>query len=362
MKILHVANFNYKKCGLNFWAVAYKLSNGFVRNGHNVLNFSDRDVARAGNPLGMRKLGVRWANARLLDACCNFRPDLVLFGHADTIRPDTLDAIRAMLPEVRLAQWNVDPLFEPDNVARLLGKAAHVDLTFVTTAGPALLAATAPGAAPAAFMPNPVDPGIESGRAFAVAEPPHDLFYAVGSPRVPRQWDGTNFDVEALVRRLRAALPELRCDFHGLEGRPVVDGAPYFEALARSPMALNLSRRNDNYLYASDRMAHILGNGALAVTDRATGFAEIFGEDEMAFYGDTAEMFDRLRFFARADGARRRAAEAGWRKAHGLFDGARVARYLLERIAGAPLSLAYGWPTELWRGDAAAASATGSQK
>ena len=47
MKILHVSNFGDKHNGRLFWNQCFKISNGFIRNGHSVLNFSDRDKSRA---------------------------------------------------------------------------------------------------------------------------------------------------------------------------------------------------------------------------------------------------------------------------------------------------------------------------
>ena len=47
MKILHVSNFGDRHNGRLYWNQCFKISNGFVRNGHNVYNFSDRDKSRS---------------------------------------------------------------------------------------------------------------------------------------------------------------------------------------------------------------------------------------------------------------------------------------------------------------------------
>ena len=47
MKILHVSNFGDKHNGRLYWNQCFKISNGFIRNGHNVYNFSERDKSRS---------------------------------------------------------------------------------------------------------------------------------------------------------------------------------------------------------------------------------------------------------------------------------------------------------------------------
>ena len=47
MRILHVSNFGDKHNARLYWNQCFKISNGFIRNGHNVYNFSDRDRSRS---------------------------------------------------------------------------------------------------------------------------------------------------------------------------------------------------------------------------------------------------------------------------------------------------------------------------
>jgi hypothetical protein len=113
--------------------------------------------------------------------------------------------------------------------------------------------------------------------------------------------------------------------------------------MADARMALSISRPDDVYLYASDRMSQLLGNGLLTFVSRATGFPDLCGDGEIAFYEDLDEFVDKLDFFARHDDERRRTAEAGWRAAHSLFASHRVAKYILERSFDEPLSESYPW-------------------
>ena len=330
--ILHVANFSDRLKGAGFTALQYKLTNGLIRAGHNVVTFSDRDAARAATPLLSRKVGRRGANRRLLTLVRNLRPDMVLFGHADTINADTVAAIRELLPNVRLAQWNVDALFNPDNVDRIRSKSALVDITFVTTGGPSLRALAADGAR-VAYLPNATDPSIESGRAFAVPSHDCDVFYAVGSAHFTRNHCGTEIAPAALIADLLQRFPALRFVTPGINA-PQLEGTACMPVLAGSRIGLNISRRNDVYWYSSDRMAHLAGNGVLVAMERASGFDQLFSDDEMAFYDTPEGLVDILDRFGRDDVACRAMAQRGWAAYHAMFDCTRVAQYMVAVVDG----------------------------
>lgn len=103
-------------------------------------------------------------------------------------------------------------------------------------------------------------------------------------------------------------------------------------------MGLSMSRPDNVYLYASDRMSQLLGNGLLTFVARSTGFQDLFSDDQIAFFDGLDELVDKLRFFAANDQRRRKVAEAGWTAAHSMFASERIAKYILERSFDEPLS------------------------
>ncbi len=334
LRVLHVATLQQIPKGAGYFSVSFKLSNGLTRCGCNVMNFSPRDEAANSTIFRNRKFGVGGANRKLLKVAQAFRPDLVLFGHADVIRPPTVSALREILPGAILAQWNVDPLFEADNVRRINTKIDLVDWTFVSTAGPQLRELGG-GRYNVAFLPNPVDPGIERSRNFekARADLPYDLMFAAGNPNLPRSFAGISCTTGEVVTRLRARVPGLRWLTPGIE-MPHVTGTAYEDALASTAMGLNVSRRNDVALYSSDRLAQMVGSGQLVFLDRATGYADIFAEDEFAFFGSEDELVEKIAHFVADDAARRRTAEAGWAAYRRVFDCTRIASYMLDVMSG----------------------------
>lgn len=351
MKVLIAGDVYGADLGANFHMIQQKFVHGFARNGHAVQVFNDRQTARYATPLHNRKLGTRRANSRFLETCRNFRPDLVFLGHCEIIRNDTLEAARREVPGMRIAYRNVDPIYDfaHDNQARIQARTDTVDTIFVTTAGERLRP-FAGGRAHVHFMPNPVDPAVETLRQFdkPAGELPVDVIYGfMGLQKSAETATGEDGRLR-IARQLKQRLPETRFEVRGLDAPPV-RGKAYFDAIARARIGLNYSRVNDHYLYSSDRMAHYMGCGLLTLVDRATGFGDLFGEDEIAFYDDLDDLVAQIAHYRDDDGARQRVAEAGWRKAHKLFDVARVARYVEATVFGSAQDESYEWPTEAAR-------------
>ncbi|MBM3487649.1 MAG: glycosyltransferase family 1 protein [Alphaproteobacteria bacterium] len=344
IRIVHVGSFPLRAKGAFIHGVATKLTNGLIRNGHAVVNFSDRDVARASTLLGNRKFGAAQANKALIELCRAVAPELVMLGHADVIVPATLAAIRDAVPGVRLLQWNVDPLFDEGNRARVRARIPDVDASFVSTAGADLAALAMPGRI-LGWLPNPVDASIERGRAFDDEAPAFDLVFPVGRGEEARHHCGHAVVPDALIARIAREVPGLRLATPGMRGEPHIQGDAYQRLLETSRLGLALSKRNDRHLYASDRLAHLMGNGVLALLDRASGYDTLFGDDEIAFYESEPALVARIAAL-RADGREARAiAERGARRYHDLFDERRVARYLVEAVFGTLRPEAWPWPT-----------------
>jgi hypothetical protein len=353
MRILVVGNAGEREPGRRYYSVERKLANGFVRNGHNVLFFSDRDVARAGTIFRSSRAGRSVANAKFLEAVANYAPQAIVFAHACLIATDTLAQAKAMRSRPRLAQVCVDPLFRKVNVEFLTDRARVTDATFVTTGGAALKRFSSASNV-SAFIPNPVDPSVEDTRNFERDDLAFDVFFAAnaGGDRAD--------DARRATPRLMAATPGLACSFHGFDGAPGLFGAAYFGRLAQARMGLNLNSDRaetatarappeELYLYSSDRIAQLLGCGLLTLSFRVNAMMELFDEGrEMIFADDPEGMREAALRFKRDEAQRRRIAEAGWRKAYEAFSEWLVAAFIEEVLFRRPLSRAYAWPTTLW--------------
>jgi hypothetical protein len=344
-RVLHVGNFptSARDCFLHNTTV--KLNNGLTRNGHSVIAFSDRAVARASGWFGHRRWGRRGVNAALLALCREARPGLLLLTHADMIDNATISAIREQLPLLRVIQINVDPLFEPNNVARIEARMPVVDASLITTAGPQLAALAQPGRV-VGFLPNAVDWSIETGEAHLHDRLAHDFFYACGNPARPlRVVCGRAWNMDDFIGKLLDAVPGARPLLAGLGGEPHLRAAGYQAALETVAIGLNISRRADSHLYSSDRLAQMAGNGLAVLMERACGYDTLFGDDEMGFFSSFEELAEMLARLI-AEPARRRAmAEAGRARYHALFNERIVAGYVHDVAFGRHDPAGYEWPT-----------------
>ena len=137
LRILHITNFNERLDGRLFFNTGRRINNGFIRQGHSVLGFSDRDIQRYYKSYKDFK-GAKTLNDKLKKTCYNYKPDLIVLGHADLISADQLLELRKDYPNTKFAQWFLDPLNKngPDferNKERILDKINVVDTTFLTT-------------------------------------------------------------------------------------------------------------------------------------------------------------------------------------------------------------------------------------
>ncbi len=334
MKILHAANFSLAKYAMVYYATDRKLSNGLIRNGHFVYDFSYRDVARTESPLHSKRFGTGRMNRRLIETAANLQPDLLLLGHTEIITPATLARIKRDHRGIRIALWYVDPLYNTGNLQHILNRLENLDAVFCTTDGD-LLEQFRSTRNTVAYMPNPVDSSIETLRNDIKEDFDIDLLFCGR--------DKGEAERAQTLRRLQQGLRELRVTVCGALNQPLVFGAEYLALLDRSRMGLNLSRRNDVYRYSSDRIAQLTGNGLLTFTPETPGMRDLYRENEVVYFSGIDELIDKARHYHRHDDERRRTAAAGRARAHQCFNSTRVAKYLVEASFGMAYTEPYEW-------------------
>ena len=356
LRIVHAANFGFKPVKAFLHNTAIKLSNGMVRGGHHVVNFSVRDVARWSGLFGSRVHGSREARKILRKYCLGARPDVLVLGHADLIDSETIAGIREALPDLKVLQWNVDWLAgigeavdgdnsAQSNWAKITGKDSCVDATFATTGGAPLKTLAGRMTGTTAYLPNATDPSIETARSFEHDDLPVSVFFASSSDDRRRFHAGAWRDMGEMIADLRVAAPMARVAAYGFDGLPPVYGPGLQDALASARIGLNISRRNDMFLYSSDRLAQMVGNGLVGCVDRATAFDTVFGDNEMVFYATEEELFAQVDRLTRDDAARRAIGGRGWRRYQDLFGCEVVARYMLDVVFDEHDPADYSWPT-----------------
>jgi GNAT superfamily N-acetyltransferase len=353
VKLLNVGDFNWMTgaqshtANLSLFDIRRKFSHAAIRAGDLVVEFSDRAVARTAAPLGLRGFGARTADRRFLQVVDELKPDLILLHFADQLTNAALSEARRLAPGVRLVDVNIDPIWTPKNRRRLAARKGVVDALFVTTAEPAL-AEHVTGAAFAAFLPNPVDPAVETVRAFDSEAPAVDLLFPA-SDEAPRQVGSRSLEPALAMALLKAEVPGLRLLAPGVGDEPEARGWGYFAALAQARMGWALSRRADLPLYASDRMAHMFGCGLTVCLDRRAGFDRFYNPAQAVFYDELGDLAAAVRRLIADDARARDLARRGWERTWALFHADRVYAYLLAQMFHEGGARDYEWPCERWR-------------
>ncbi|MFV0478670.1 MAG: glycosyltransferase [Parahaliea sp.] len=335
MRILHVAHQQLRKYGHTRVSWAQKLYHGLIKNDYMVQRFSDRDVAAFEAPLGIRDLGVRKANKRLLQTVEAFAPDLVLVGHCDIIGNDTLEQMRRINPGVVISGLNNDPLFVPDNYAKIAARCPVVDFMFVST-GERELTPFSGQRARLKHMPNPADPAIESADNAAREDFDYDLVFCSKSEAYTSRGQTVQYLRDHLGSDIRFHTP-------GSFGVPGAWGRDYDEALAASKMGLNLNRQEGGHWYSSARMAQLGGNGLLVFTHAAADFQSLFPAESLVYF-DNPEALNTAILEFQADDARRRHWAANTRDFFlREMNCTLYARYIVETSMQLPYSHPYAW-------------------
>ncbi len=315
------------KAGFMFYSFGQRLLHGFIRNGHTVISFNDRDYRKA--MLGSKRLGASVANSRLLHIARELQPNLLCLYHCDLIATETVRRIKSTVSGCRVATIYYDTIFTERGKGRLRRFQTAADFAFVTTGGRTL--ASFADQCPVAFIPNPVDLSIDSVTSFTSTHHAADVFYASGWPEGER-W--------RLIEELRRKRPNLRYALHG-RGGPRLLGWRYYELMAEAKIGLNLSAELKD-LYSSDRMSQYLGGGLLLATPNSSGYDRYFGADEMLFFGDADELAAKIDWAIGDDQRWRVMAARGRNKASEIMCGQVVASFIesmtLQR------SMPRGWP------------------
>ena len=335
LKIIHVSNFGNRLFNrLYFISIAKKISNGLIRNGHDVVNISDRDSIRFNRYISS-KSGIDYFNNLLVETVKNYAPDLILLGHSDNIRIETLETIKKIKNDLIIAQWFEDNLHSsgPDpllNQKRLLKYDPFIDHTFITTAPSALSFAKNKNFH---YLPIPVDKNIEKLNLYKINNPIYDLFFTMshGVNRGKLKENKTDVRYPFLDELLKKS-PNIIFDIYGYKGREPVWSEDFYYTISQSKMGLNLSRTNSVKYYTSNRISSLIGNGLMTFIDSNTKLNHFFKNDEVIFYKNINELSEKLSYFKKNNELRKKIAKKGQKKYFDYFDSKIVAQYIIDKI------------------------------
>ena len=341
MRILHVAYQQLKRYGHTRVSWAQKLTSGLIKNDHLVQGFSDHDVAAFEAPLGIRDLGVKNANRRLLEVVEAFEPDLLIAGHCDMITNETLAAARTIKPDLMIAHCNNDPLFVPSNVERLHHRAKVADAIFIST-GRRELTQFEGSRARVYHMPNPVDPAVEcfNNAQKSDDELPIDLIFCSNSQNFTKR-------LEMIARMKERLDPIMNFKTFGSFNEPPVWGRDYDRALSNSKMGLNFNRQEGYYWYSSARMAQLAGNGILQFTQEDSRFDELLPPESVVYFKEEQDLLEKIIEFQQDDAKRQFWAANARNFFHQEMNVTLYAQYIAEATTLTPFSHDYCWARDI---------------
>ena len=314
-----------------------KFTNGFIRNGHDVLEISGRDFLKNNRSFGLNSTKNIFQKY-LIESFKNYNPDILFFGHTKNIDPETIDTFRSINKNLIISQWNEDPVmpsldYSKDNIENIRKYSSLVDHTFITT-DTGVLKKTAKDIKNTHFFFVPVDKNIECFDVFKL-KPQKDLFYAMshGVNRAVLK-EGTEDDRINFLNKLVKKIPRIKYDFYGFANKQPIWGDNFFKSLINSKMALNLSRGRPTKYYSSNRIASVIGNGLLTFLDKKIQMNDFFNSKEVIFYDNITDLADKLIFYSKKDMLRKKIAQNGKKKYFQLFNEKRITNYFLKISIG----------------------------
>ena len=334
IKIIHITNFNYRYYGRLHFNTGTRINNGLIRLGHNVLSLSDRDLITFSKSLRDYS-GSKFLNNLVLKTVENFKPDMIILGHADKVKAEVLADAKNKLKNLKIAQWFLDPLGKkgPDyekNKLRILDKVNSIDATFITT-DPNSLDFNIDNSF---YIPNPCDISLDNLKNFN-QDTTLDMFYAI-SHGVHRGIlrKGKLDEREIFIKQLIKNCKDVKFDIYGMFNKQPVWGNDFISSLSNSKMGLNLSRGKPIKYYSSDRIAQLMGNGLLTFIDKKTDYDNFFNNDEMVFYNNINDLSEKILKFKKDTKLAKKIAKKGYIKYHKYFNSKEIASYIIDRTFG----------------------------
>ena len=314
-----------------------KFTNGFIRNGHDVLEISDRDFIRQNRSFSFKNSSFKFQEY-LIETFKNYNPDFLFFGHTKNIKSETIDQFRTINKSLIISQWNEDPVmpsldYSKTNISNISYYANLVDHNFITT-DPKIFKKQNNKIENLHFFFVPVDRNIECFDVYKL-NPMKDFFYAMshGVNRAKLKKGKTDTRINFLNNLIKK-IDGINYDFYGFENKEPIWGDNFYKALVNSKMGLNLSRGLPTKYYSSNRIASLMGNGLLTFIDKKTQMSDFFNNNEIIFYSSINDLSEKIKFYKKNEKSRIKIAKNGKKKYFKLFNELKTTKYIIDKSLG----------------------------
>ena len=330
LKILHITNFNERHNGRLFYNTGKRINNGFIRLGHSVLEFSDRDIISYYRSLTDIK-GQKRLNRKLIEVISNYVPDLIVLGHADLIKVETLEYIKKNYPNIKICQWFLDRMDDKwaHNKKRFLDKINVTDANFCTSDPKSI---GLDNKFNIKYIPNPVDESFEVLRNYQNKYFNNDVFFAMSHGVHRGELKKGKFDArEIFINKLLKKSPNIRFDIYGMNNIQPIWADDYLSAISQSKIGLNISQGKPSKYYSSDRISQLIGNGLLVMIDEKTKFGDFFTKDEIILYKNISDLSEKIIKYNHDSKNRNKIAKKGREKYFKYFNSTIISEFIINK-------------------------------
>ena len=337
-KILHISNFNEKNNQRLFnISIAAKLTNGFIRNKCDVINFSYR------NYLSQKVFPN--LDSDILEIANNYKPDLILLGHNNILKKETLIDIKK--DNVKIGLWYEDHVanYGPNwktNLNLIEKNNELIDNYFITT-HPSVIKSKIKKSK-INFLPIPVDENIENLKIYENKHRYKDLFFALSH--------GVNFgglrsksndEREAFLKKILEKGKEINFHILGINNDKPKWNYDFYKEMMICKMSLNLSRGKPLKYASSNRIASYMGNGILTFINHKVKFQELFSNDEMLFYKNENDLIDQINDIKNDMNRINNISKKGKEKYFRIFNNLIISDSIISKTLGINPKYKYAW-------------------
>jgi glycosyltransferase involved in cell wall biosynthesis len=339
-KILHIANFDEKNdFRLYNINLANKISNGFIKDKFQTINFSDRFF--------LQQNTFSSIDDRIVNIVNNLKPNLLLLGHTNSLKTETLKNIRDKFTDIKIAFWYEDSINRsgPDfnkNKQFIEKYKNYVDQFFVTTDKNNIH--TSIPKDKLNFIPVPCSYLSENLNLYKTRNHEFDLFYAVshgvnrGVLKKNKTDERYNF-----LKLLMSKSEDLTYNIFGFNNIQPVWGHQFIKEISKCKFALNLSRGQPIKYYSSNRIASLVANGIPTLIDKKVKYNDFFSNKEMIFYEDIYDLIGKINFYKKNERKRIQIGINGKNRYFKIFNNRIVADYIVSKTLGKKPLYDYIW-------------------
>ncbi len=329
LKILHIADMHLRHQGRLYYSSGKKINNGFIKNNFNVLQISDRDFLQSNIFNYKKKIFLNYIENTIY----NFSPDIILFGHVDSLDEKDLFTLKDKYKKIKFSQYFVDTLdsnFEnyDQHKKRFFLKYQICDTNFVTTDPHVIKFADK---SKTFYIPNVCDSSIDILKNYKYENLQYDIFFALSHGQ-HRGFLKKGY-VDERVNFLNNIIGKgVSTNFFGIKKQPVW-GNNFFKELSNSKMGLNYNRGKPIKYYSSDRMCSLIANGLLTFMQNGYNYEEFFDNNKhVVYFENEDDLLDKIKYFSKDFKKRSEIGYEGKKRYFELFENNIVTKYMIEKI------------------------------